>query len=107
MCHGGSGRCTMPVLDARRNPNNIALANYLNRAVPLLNPANAIGHDQDLTQRMGVPCRSCSGLERNLAPGRTGRFLRIEKRLDANRPREAIRSACDGLLEDCWRDCDL
>jgi hypothetical protein len=33
----------------------------------LLNPANTICDDQDLAKRMGVPGRSCSGLECDLA----------------------------------------
>src|SRR5258708_25170838 len=96
--HGGGGRCTMPVLDASRNPNDVSLANHLNRAAPLLNPADTICDDQDLAKRMGVPGRSRSGLESNLATARPGWFLRVEERLNANRAREAIRSACDDLL---------
>src|SRR5258705_253471 len=55
--HGGGGRCTMPVLDASRNPNDVSLANHLNRAAPLLNPADTICDDQDLANRIGVPDR--------------------------------------------------
>src|SRR5438309_8488537 len=65
--HGCGWRCTMPVLDASRNPNDVSLANHLNRAAPLLNPADTICDDQDLTKRMGVPGRSRSGLEPDLA----------------------------------------
>src|SRR5258708_21587009 len=38
--HGSRGRCAMPVLDASWNPNDIPLANHLNRAAPLLNPTD-------------------------------------------------------------------
>src|SRR5467141_2446104 len=96
--HGGGWRCTMPVLDTSRNPNDVSLANHLNRATPLLNPADTICDDQDLTKRMGVPGRSRSGLECDLATARPGWFLRVEKRLNANHAREAIRSACDDPL---------
>ncbi len=65
--HGCNWRCTMPVLDASRNPKDVSLANHLNRAAPLLNPAGTICHDQNLAKRMGVPSRSRSGLERDLA----------------------------------------
>src|SRR6267143_4482314 len=104
--HGGGWRCTMPVLDASRNPNDVPLANHLNRAAPLLNPADTICHDQDLAKRMGVPSRSRSGLERDLTTARPGWFLRIEKRLNANRAREAILSACDDLLRARRRNRD-
>ena len=72
----------MPVLDASRNPNDVSVANYLNRAAPLLNPADTICHDQDLAKRMGVPSRSRSGLECNLAAARPGWFLRVEEKLE-------------------------
>src|SRR5260221_11022201 len=96
--HGCGWRCPMPVLDASRNPAAVALANHLSRAAPLLNPADTICDDQDLTKRMGVPSRSRSGLESNLATARPGWLLRVEERLNANRAREAIRSAGDDLL---------
>src|SRR3982074_2054486 len=86
--HGCGWRCTMPVRDACRNPNDVSLANHLNRAAPLLNPADTICDDQDLAKRMGVPGRSRSGLESNLATARPGWFLRVEERLNANRARE-------------------
>src|SRR6266481_5717349 len=34
MRHGCGWRCTMPVLNTSRNPNDIPLANHLNRAAP-------------------------------------------------------------------------
>src|SRR5437588_66679 len=89
----------MAVLDGSRNPNDVSLANHLNRAGPLLNPADTICHDQDLAKRMGVPGRSRSGLECDLAAARPGWFLGVEKRLNANRAREAILSACNDLFE--------
>ena len=96
--HGCGWRCTMPVLDAGRNPNDVSLANHLNRAAPLLNRADTIGHDQNLAERMRVPSRSRSRLECDQAAGRPGRFIRVEERLNANRASEAIRSACDDPL---------
>src|SRR5882762_5164574 len=96
--HGGGGRCTMPVLDASRNPNDVSLADHLNWPAPFLNPADTICDDQDLAKRMGVPGRSRSGLERHLAAARPGWLLCVEKRLNANRTGEAIRSACNDLL---------
>src|SRR5258708_4683289 len=97
----------MPVLYASRNPNDIPLANHLNRATPLLNPADTICHDQDLAKWVSVPRGSRTGLERHLAAGRPSWFLRIEERLNANRARKPIRSACDDLLGGRWRNCDL
>ena len=96
--------CTMPVLDASGNPNDISLANYLNGSAPLLNPADTVCHDQDLAERMGVPGGSRSWLKRHLATARTCRFPHVEKRLHANRTREVIRSAGNDLLGGGWRN---
>jgi hypothetical protein len=86
--HCAGWRCPMPVFDARRNPNDVSLAYHLNRATPLLNPADTISHDQYLAERMGVPGRSRSRLERNLAAARPGWFLRVKESLNTNRARE-------------------
>ena len=56
----------MPVFHSRWNPDNILLSDLLDRASPLLNPARAVGDDQDLTERVRVPCTPRAGLERNL-----------------------------------------
>jgi len=54
------------VFHSRWNPDNISLSDLLDRASPLLNPARAGGDDQDLTERVRVPCTPRAGLERNL-----------------------------------------
>src|ERR1700730_11065035 len=41
MSHRGCRRRSVPVLDSGGNPNDISLANDLNRITPLLYPANA------------------------------------------------------------------
>jgi hypothetical protein len=61
----------------------------------VLNPADTICDNQDLAKRMGVPGRSRSGLECDLATARPGWFLRVEERLNANRTRETIWGACN------------
>jgi hypothetical protein len=76
------------------------------RPSPLLNPANAIGHDQHLTQRMGMPCRSRTGLERNPSPARPHWFFRVKRRLNTNRSRKTFRRACDEILCGGWRNRD-
>jgi len=43
--------------------DNIAPSNFLDRASPLLNPASAFRHDQDLTERVGMPSAPRAGLE--------------------------------------------
>ena len=61
-CRGGP----VPVLRSGWNPDHITLTNFLDRSSPFLNPACAIRHDQNLTERMRVPCTPRARLERDL-----------------------------------------
>ena len=74
----------MPVLDSGSNPNDIPLMNDLNRTTPLLYPANTVRHDQDLAERMDMPCGTCSRLKRHCATAGAAGRRRIEKRLHTN-----------------------
>jgi hypothetical protein len=69
----------MPVLDSRWNPNDISLAN-----APLLHPANAVCHDQDLADRMGVPGRARARLEGDYSTAGAAWLSRIKERLHTN-----------------------
>ncbi|SEU26186.1 hypothetical protein SAMN05443639_11256 [Stigmatella erecta] len=48
------------------NPDDIAWLDLLDRIAPTLHPARARCHDQDLTQRMGVPGGTGAGFERDI-----------------------------------------
>src|SRR5207245_11764427 len=61
--HARGRRGSMPVLLARRDPNNIAWPDVFDFPAPLLNPSRSGRDDQDLAQRVGVPRRSSAGLE--------------------------------------------
>src|SRR5260370_6610005 len=67
--HRGSRRRTVPVFDARRDPNNVTRLDRLNRPAPLLNKPGAGRDDEDLAHGMRVPHRARAGLERD-APAR-------------------------------------
>src|SRR5438874_13674161 len=62
--HGRGCGGAVPVLLAGRAPDHVTRANLLDRASPALHESAAGGHDQGLTERMGVPCRPGAGLER-------------------------------------------
>jgi len=53
------------MLHPRRNPDNIALSNLLDRSSPLLNPALSLRYDQDLTERVPMPGAPRAGLKRS------------------------------------------
>src|SRR5215469_3656603 len=60
-CRGRS--CTMPVLLARREPDNVARPDLLNRPALALREAAACRHDQRLTERMRVPGGARAGFK--------------------------------------------
>jgi hypothetical protein len=64
--HCGVWRSAVPGFNPRRNPDDVALSNLLDRASSLLNPACAVRHDQDLTERVRMPSAPRAGLERHL-----------------------------------------
>src|SRR5260370_23331086 len=79
MSHRGCRRRSMPVLDSGWNPNDIPLMNDLNRTTPLLYPTNTVRHDQDLAERIGVPCGARPRLKRHCATAGAAGLCRIEK----------------------------
>jgi hypothetical protein len=62
--YGGRSR-SMPVFLTRRNPDHISWPYFLDRTTPALDLASASRHDQDLTERTGMPCRAGTGLKRD------------------------------------------
>ena len=88
----------MPMLLARREPDHIAGVNFFNR-IPLALRPPATGHDnQGLTKRMGVPCRSRAGLERDTGASRACRSVCLKQRVNAYR---AGKPVAGPLLEGC------
>src|SRR3954454_16426950 len=68
-------RRAMPMLLLRRDPDRVAGADLLDRAVPCLHPPDARDDVQRLPERMGVPGGARAGLERHphrLDPRRLG-----------------------------------
>jgi hypothetical protein len=63
--HGCGGRGAMPMLLPRRKPDHVAGSNFFDRASPVLGPAAAVGHNQGLAERVGVPGGPSAWLERD------------------------------------------
>src|SRR5579864_3209926 len=63
VCHRRRRRSPMPVLLAGREPDHIARADFLDQSAPTLCPAAASRNDENLTQRMRVPCSPRARLE--------------------------------------------
>jgi hypothetical protein len=61
-------RCAVPVFHILRDPDDIALIHLLDGFPFTLDPAFAVGDDQRLTQRMGVPGRARPGSKVTIAP---------------------------------------
>src|SRR2546422_11604800 len=76
--HGGVRRRAMPVLLARRAPDDVARSNHFDRTTPALHEPAAGRDDQGLTQRMGVPCGPGAWLERDAGTPRARRIGRLE-----------------------------
>ena len=58
----GRGRA-MPVLYARWNPRDVARADFLDFALPMLDETDTSRDDQRLAKRMRVPGGACAGLK--------------------------------------------
>ena len=72
---GVRGRA-VPVLDARGNPDRVALAHLYGRFAPLADKAAAFGDYEHLTARVRMPRRARSGLECYFARGNSDFFRR-------------------------------
>src|SRR2546430_17681316 len=66
--HGGGRRRALPVLLARRAPDNVARANHSDWATPALHEPAAGRDDQGLSQRVGVPRRPGAWAPRDAGP---------------------------------------
>ena len=89
--HRAGRRGAVPVLDPRRDPDDVARPDLLHRAALLLHPAAAGGDDQRLAQRVRVPRRPRARLEGDHPAADARRGLGLEARVDAHGPGEVAR----------------
>src|SRR5262249_33775954 len=80
--HRGVGRRAVPVFFARRDPDDVAGANLLDRAAVTPNAAEAGDDDQRLPERMGVPGGAGARLEGHLRALYPRGVEGVEERID-------------------------
>src|SRR5882762_10117829 len=90
MRHRRGRRCAMPMLFARRAPDDIAGTDNLDRPAPALHEAAAGRDDERLTERMRVPVTPRAWLERYVGAARPCRCGCLEKRVNAHRAGEIL-----------------
>ena len=82
--HRRGGRRAMPMLLARRKPDDVAGAYLLDRSAFALDPAEAGRDDQGLAERMGVPGGARTRLECHAGGADPRRFGRLKQRIEPN-----------------------
>ena len=85
----------MPVFFTGRKPDHIAGSNLLDRPALALSPAAAGGNDERLTQRMRMPRRPRTRLERHAGALNKCRIRCLKKRIDTHRAREPLSRSLD------------
>ena len=94
----GLMRCrAMPVLVLGGTPQDVAGVKLQLRPAFDLGPAHALGDDQGLAQRVGVPGRACAGLEPHQGAADTGRRLALELSGDRDAAGEVVGRSLDRL----------
>ena len=73
-----------------REPDDVALLDFLDGAALALHPAAAGGDDQGLAQRVGVPGGAGAGLEGDARAADARRGGRLEQRIDAHGAGEIV-----------------
>ena len=96
--HGRSGRCAVPVLLTRREPDHIAGADFLDRPTFTLRPTAARRNDQSLTERMRVPRGTSTRLKSYAGALNKRRIGRLKKRIDPTVP---VNQSAGPLPEGC------
>ena len=77
--HGRGGGGSMPMFFARREPDDIAGMDCLDRAAFALHASAASSHDQRLPQRMRVPRGASAGFKGDYRAADTGEFAPLER----------------------------
>ena len=80
----------MPVFLVRRHPHYVSRPDFLNRITPALHPASAGRHDQNLTERMRVPCRMRTGFKCDVGGRGIRLALCLEQGIDAHGTNEVF-----------------
>ncbi len=76
--HGGGGSRAMPMLLARRKPDDVARTDFLNRATFALRASATGSDDQCLSERMRMPGGAGARLERDGGRCGAARFIRLK-----------------------------
>ena len=84
--HGGGRNGAVPVLLARGEPDNVAGADFFDRAAFSLRRPKPGDHDQRLAERMGVPRCPRAGLEGDGCASDAGRAGALNSGLTRNVP---------------------
>src|SRR5215208_6591768 len=96
--HRGPGRRAVPVPLVRRDPDDVAGSDLLDRTTLVLHEAEAGEHYERLTKRMRVPRRAGAWLKGDGGAGNAPRHGCGEERIDADGAGEPVgRSLARGL----------
>src|SRR3979411_2423523 len=79
MGHARRSRCAVPMFFVRREPDDVARPDCLDRSALTLNPSAAGGDDKRLTQGMRVPRGSGTRLKCDAGAGDAGGLWRREQ----------------------------
>ena len=90
MNHPGSGCCPVPVLLAGRDRHRVTSLDLPGRAAPGLHAPNAQDDIKGLSERVGVPCRSGTGLEGHTVRADACRRRGVDDGVMPNGSRERI-----------------
>src|SRR5262245_7130588 len=90
MRHRRRGRCSVPMLQSRWEPNDIARPHLLDGTSLALHAAKARQDDQRLSERVRVPRGACSRLKCNASGSDAGALGCRNERINSHRPREIL-----------------
>lgn len=81
-----------------RNPDHVPLMDLFNGITPALYAPNSRRHDQDLTERVRVPGRTCTRLERYESSPGVRRSRRLEQGINTRGTGEMLGGRLSRLL---------